>query len=275
MSDLFICPVCGAGLSEEEKLYKCPKGHSFDKSKFGYVNLLMSQSSSAKRHGDDRAMVRARRDFLSKGYYGFLLDELCRTAEKYFPSGSVILDAGCGECYYSSGILSRMSEKGIDLTFAGIDISKDALEFASKRKSGIKTAVAGVFGLPLAGGSLDGVLNIFSPEAFEEYRRVLRPGGVLIRVTPLEKHLFSLKSAIYDKPYLNEVPDDGIGGFELAEKICIRRNILLGSNEDVKNLFHMTPYFYKTGRDDQLKLESLEAFETEAEFGIGIYRKTN
>ena len=67
----FICPVCKNELSEEEKLYRCENGHCFDKSKFGYVNLLQSQKSSAKRHGDDRLMVRARRDFLDSGYYGF------------------------------------------------------------------------------------------------------------------------------------------------------------------------------------------------------------
>ena len=74
---LFICPVCKENLTELEKLYRCENGHCFDKSKFGYVNLLQSQKSSAKRHGDDRMMVRARRDFLDKGYFKALADKLC------------------------------------------------------------------------------------------------------------------------------------------------------------------------------------------------------
>ena len=49
----------------------------------------------------------------------------------------------------------------------------------------------------------------------------------------------------------------------------------VSSNEDVNNLFKMTPYYYKTGIDDQQKLASLESVETEAEFGIRIYRKDN
>jgi 23S rRNA (guanine745-N1)-methyltransferase len=39
------------------------------------------------------------------------------------------------------------------------------------------------------------------------------------------------------------------------------------------NLFRMTPYFYKTGRDDQQKIENLDYLETETEFGISVYRK--
>ena len=73
----FICPVCGGRLADCGTLLRCEGNHCFDKSKFGYVNLLLSQSSGAKRHGDDRVMVRSRRDFLNAGYYSFLRDEVC------------------------------------------------------------------------------------------------------------------------------------------------------------------------------------------------------
>ncbi len=273
MMNAFICPVCGKPLCEAEKLYHCENGHSFDKSKFGYVNLLMRQTSSAKRHGDDRIMVRARRDFLSNGYYGFLRDELCSISEKYFGNGSFILDAGCGECWYSSGILEYLRERCISAELAGIDISKDALEFASKRKSGIKTAVASLFSIPLEDESCDGILNIFSPEAFSEFHRVLKSGGILIRVIPLEKHLLNLKAAIYEKPYLNEMPDENPEGFEQIDYRELKRVINLKSHDDIMNLFRMTPYYYKTGKEDQQKLENIESFETQAEFGIRIYRR--
>ena len=67
--NVFVCPVCKKELVSNGKSFICENGHCFDISKFGYVNLLMSSKSSAKRHGDDRLMVRARRDFLDKGYY--------------------------------------------------------------------------------------------------------------------------------------------------------------------------------------------------------------
>lgn len=65
----FRCPVCSDELCKKEKVMLCPNGHSFDIAAKGYVNLLLNNSSGAKRHGDDRLMINARRDFLSKGFY--------------------------------------------------------------------------------------------------------------------------------------------------------------------------------------------------------------
>lgn len=269
----FICPVCRSELHEEEKLYSCENGHCFDKSRFGYVNLLQSQKSSAKRHGDDRLMVRARRDFLNSGAYGFLLEFLCEITEKFFTDGAAVLDAGCGECYYSASLRQHLAENGKEAFFAGVDISKDALEFASKRKSGIPLAVASLFDMPFADESFDAVLNIFSPEAYDEFYRVLKKGGILIRIVPLEKHLYDLKAAIYDEPYLNDVPDHAIPRFKLKKTSQTKSRIWLKSNEDIQNLFKMTPYYYKTGKDDQNKINGLEEFSTQAEFEIRIYIK--
>ncbi len=266
----FICPVCREALAEEEKLYKCINGHCFDKSKFGYVNLLQSQKSSAKRHGDDRVMIRARRDFLDKDYYGFLRDAVTDICDEFLAEGAAVIDAGCGECWYSSGIKQSL---GKDILFYGVDISKDALEFASKRKSGIPTAVASVFEMPFADDSADLLLNIFSPEADSEYLRVLKTGGVMIRVIPLENHLFELKTAIYDKPYLNDIPETDVDGFGLIKTQRIRKNLDVSSNEDIQNLFKMTPYYYKTSKDDQAKLDNLESLRVKAEFEIRVYRK--
>ena len=65
----FTCPVCGQRLEKHGSQMKCPLGHSYDISRRGYINLLMSQASSKKRHGDDSEMVSARTRFLSLGYY--------------------------------------------------------------------------------------------------------------------------------------------------------------------------------------------------------------
>ena len=40
---ILICPVCGENLSKTEKSYTCTNRHSFDISKSGYVNLLLSK----------------------------------------------------------------------------------------------------------------------------------------------------------------------------------------------------------------------------------------
>lgn len=98
----FRCPVCSQELKKERKIWACPQGHTFDIAAKGYVNLLMSNSSGAKRHGDDRLMINARRDFLSKGFYEPLREALYEALSAEFPRGGTLLDAGCGECWYTS-----------------------------------------------------------------------------------------------------------------------------------------------------------------------------
>ena len=48
---------------------------------------------------------------------------------------------------------------------------------------------------------------------------------------------------------------------ELAEEIKICKEIALDNNEDIRNLFKMTPYYYKTGKADQEKLNNLKEKE--------------
>ena len=165
----FICPVCKSEITLFERTYKCANNHCFDVSRDGYVNLLMSQQSSLKRHGDDKLMVKARRDFLEKGFYSELRKALCRTLKDHLPENSSIVDVGCGEGYYTSEI-SRVNSFDI----FGIDISKDALKYASKSLKNNKFAVASAFSLPFANDSADCVLSVFAPSAYEEFSRVLK-----------------------------------------------------------------------------------------------------
>ncbi|MBQ3404190.1 MAG: methyltransferase domain-containing protein [Oscillospiraceae bacterium] len=268
MSD-FVCPVCGGKLTREGKCLKCPVGHSYDIAKQGYVNLLMSNSSGAKRHGDDRLMVRARSAFLDRAYYSPLLDSLAVLLEKYMPDSFCLLDAGCGEGWYTAGIAERFP----DARICGVDISKDAVASAARRVKSADFAVASVSKLPVEDGYFDALLNVFSPLEAEEYARVLKKGAILIRAVPLPEHLWSLKKAVYDKPYLNPVPEECLGGFECAESRDIEYDIRLESGEDIRNLFTMTPYYYKTGREDQEKLKKLEELEVQVRVRLAVYRK--
>jgi Methylase involved in ubiquinone/menaquinone biosynthesis len=269
----FICPVCGDELNSNGKSLSCNNNHSFDIAKSGYVNLLLSQKVSTKHHGDDKLMVNSRRDFLNKGYYNPLLENVYKTIRKYAVNDCVILDAGCGECWYTASIYENLVKSGIKPEMLAIDISKDALAVGAKRNKEIKLAVASVSHLPVMESSCDMVLSFFAPNSREEFNRVLKNGGVLVRVIPLEKHLLSLKEAVYDSVYENKVEDCTLEGFELLEKQEVREMIHIGCNEDIQNVFTMTPYYYKTSAEDQRKLNELSALNTEIEFGIFTYRK--
>lgn len=270
----FTCPVCGEGLFDLGKLLRCANGHSFDLAKQGYVNLLRSNRVSTKRHGDDRKMVQARTDFLEKGYYNCLRDAVCALALKFCGDSVDLLDVGAGEGWYTAAVRDALLDDGRFCHAAGIDISKDALIRAGKR-GGLSLAVASVSALPLRDASCDLVLNLFAPNNDAEFFRILRPGGVLLRAVPLEEHLMGLKAAVYTKPYPNPPAEYSPDGFELLERAEIRDTLVLEDAADIQNLFLMTPYYYKTGREDQARLAALTRLETELAFCVFAHKKTS
>lgn len=269
MKNTFICPICKNSL-EGEKALKCINGHCYDRAKSGYVNLLSGRGGN---HGDPKEMVISRREFLDKGYYEPLARSICSSALKYIENGSLILDAGLGEGYYTKMLADTLKAAGKAVGFAGIDVSKDAVNYASKRFPKAELAVASVYAIPMADSSVDTVISIFAPCAREEFLRVLKPEGVFIMVIGGTEHLWSLKCAVYDEPYKNEPCEYGIEGFEILEKIGCRYDFTLESNTDIKNLFAMTPYYHKTSPRDIEKLDKLDSLRTEADFEILIYKR--
>ena len=212
------CPVCGEKtnrpprLIPDGKTLRCPKGHSFDVSAKGYVNLLLTQHKNVKDPGDSKEMAAARRLFLDSGAYSGLRDALCGCAAKYaaeFPKPVTMVDCGCGEGYYTVGMYDAVP----GMQIIGVDISKNVLAAAHSRinsngmKRNIFCAAASVFRLPLEDACADMAAVIFAPFQREELLRVVKPGGVILTAIPGERHLYGLKEVLYDHPYENEVRD--------------------------------------------------------------------
>ena len=101
------------------------------------------------------------------------------------------------------------------------------------------------------------LITLFAPYCGEEFRRVLGDGGVMIRAIPSTDHLWELKQKIYDIPYKNEVKPYELEGFGLIDKKHIKYDMELDSQEDIDALFSMTPYYYRTGREQQERLAGL------------------
>lgn len=264
----FCCPVCGEALTSTPKTLVCANRHSFDVAKSGYVSLL--QTSSRGNHGDNPQMVAARRAFLETGAYAHLRDAIGDLAERYATDGGTLLDSGCGEGYYTAAVLERL---GARMEILGLDISKSAVRLAAKRCKQGHFAVASAFHIPVKDGSIDLLLQIFSPDSASEFARVLRRGGVLLECIPGRRHLYGLKAAVYDTPYENEVSPFEKSGYRFLEQRHLVREITLETPEDIRNLFWMTPYYYKTGAREQKRLEERTALTTETEFYVTVYQK--
>ena len=271
---ILICPVCGNPLSETPNQYRCPDGHCFDRAKSGYVNLLLSSGKHTKLPGDNKMMVASRKAFLDKGYYRPLAHALCQAVLPLLPRvGGTLLDAGCGEGYYTQRLAEEAEAAGQQLNITGVDISKFALDKAARRRKDICFAAASVFHLPIATASCHLVTTLFAPWCGEEMIRVLKPGGWLAMVIPGPKHLWELKEAIYDQPYENEVRDYQLEGFAFQQRIPVEEEIFLDNNPDIQSLFQMTPYYYKTSAEGQQRAAALKELTTRIQFEILLYTR--
>lgn len=267
----FVCPKCAAELEFADSAAKCANGHSYDKSRYGYYNLLLTNVGGI--HGDNREMVLSRRAFLGAGYYSPLSKRLGELCSEYLASKGALLDSGCGEGYYTDSVECAMRQRDGESRVFAFDISKEAARECAKRNRNIKVAVASSYRMPVGDGSVDGVLNVFSPLSADETHRVLRDNGCFILAVPDSDHLYELKCALYDTPYKNKLQDSAIKGFALIHEERLRYTMHLADNAAVSSLFGMTPYAYRTGSADAQKIYSLQSLDCTADFHIFVYRK--
>lgn len=267
--ELLRCPVCGAaGRAENSgRVFACTgqRKHTFDFARSGYLNLCLSAQAGK---GDSVQAVRSRSAFLEAGYYQPLSDAVNQLLDR---SGAAsVLDAGCGEGYYTN----RMAPGRIAL---GADLSRPGVEHAAKRAaaigSGAAFVVAGLFALPVGDGLLDAVVSLFAPCAEQEFLRVLRPGGCLLLVGAGKRHLWGLKQTLYEKPYLNPGRNDLPQHMQLLERSRLQGELTVTGRDAIMSLFSMTPYFWRTSEADRTKLDGLDSLKTEFDFDIFLYRK--
>ncbi|MFC7103542.1 putative RNA methyltransferase [Nonomuraea rubra] len=101
----------------------------------------------------------------------------------------VIVDAGAGTGHYLAAVLNAVND-GIGMAF---DVSKHAVRRAARVHPRAGAFVADVWRpLPIRSGVADVVIDVFAPRNGPEFRRVLRPGGAAVVVTPAPGHLSPL-----------------------------------------------------------------------------------
>ena len=270
--DILICPICKNPFKECSGSLKCTLGHSFDIASAGYVNLLKPGKMNNAKAGDSKEMIRARSAFFSSDTYLPIKNKICEIVSNY--ANGTVVDAGCGEGYYTSGIAERL---GISRVI-GFDISKFGCEHGAKfaKRMGLDNllySVASIFELPLESSCADIVINMFAPVASSEFLRILKPQGRLIVVSSGIQHLNGLKSALYDTTYENEEKFLDYEDFELTEVINLKYDTVINGTDTIYSLFTMTPYFHRTSQGDKEKLLRLDALPTTVEANFAIYKK--
>ncbi|HFU4204192.1 TPA: putative RNA methyltransferase [Streptococcus suis] len=254
----FACPHCGQALGLDQNSLRCSDRHTFDIAKQGYVNLAPQVKQSANYH---KSSFENRQAFLEAGFYDHLYEALeGKIAELGLQS---VLDIGCGEGFYSRKLAEKM-----DLDILAFDISKDSILLAARTDStkSVKWFVGDLTKLPIQNQTIDGILDIFSPANYQEFARVLKDGGAILKLVPGPNHLKELRHLAKDQlrkdSYNNR---DIVEHFESymgqVEQVLVSRTLPI-SLEQAQVLADMTPLFFQV---DQSKLDLSQLTEITVE----------
>ncbi len=252
-----LCPVCRAPLVPDEKMYGCANGHPFNVAKEGYINLLLSHQRKSRNPGDDADMVTARRRFFDSGAYDPLVRLLSGLPVFSRPALSV-LDCGCGEGH----LLGALSEAHEGF-FLGVDISKKAVQLASKRHKKATWIVAnGMRNLPVADASMDVILSILAPRNVAEFSRILKPDGTLLIGVPGPNHLIELRRQLqFSSGEFKEKADEAAAKctpqFVETNRETLSYETTL-CREQIADLIQMTPIFWRSSPDAKAAVMQLD-----------------
>lgn len=267
---LFICPVCQATLDCLENRFVCPKGHSFDMAKQGYINLLLN---AKKDKHYDKASFERRHQILEAGFYNPIL-EVIETVISKITGNVTILDVACGEGYYSRQLANNHHK-----TVLAFDLSKDSISLAAKKDRDKRVAwfVGDLAKLPLAPQSIDIILDIYSPANYQEFKRVLKPRGKIIKVVTASEHVAELRQAAQDqlanKIYSNQdIREHFSQAFPKFEHIHVSQTYP-ASQEELLAFAQMTPLFFHVSLD-RLDWKALNQITVAADIFFATMPKT-
>ncbi|HVP47061.1 MAG TPA: methyltransferase domain-containing protein [Bryobacteraceae bacterium] len=209
---MLLCTVrdCHLPLVREERRLVCPRAHSFDIARSGYINLLQPQERRSRQPGDTACAIAARRRLHDRGVTAPLLDAIEKIIDA--SASGVVLDAGCGEGFYLGNLARQI---GFDAH--GVDISIRAVDAAARRYPECEWIVANADRfVPYASQSFSIVLSITARMNPFEFRRVLRDDGCLLVAIPATNDLIELRGAGRDR--VARTVETFARGFTLIER---------------------------------------------------------
>jgi 23S rRNA (guanine745-N1)-methyltransferase len=194
-----LCTVrgCRKPLARAERRLVCGSDHSFDVARSGYVNLLQPQDRRSSRPGDSSEALAARHRLL-EGVEAPLVAAIVDTLS--LTEHDVILDVGCGEGHHLAAIARRFG-----CGAHGLDISVPAIDAAARRHPGLEWVVANADRfVPYVERAFSVVASITGRKNAEEFRRVIRPDGLLLVVVPAADDLMEVRRAVLGEGVLHD-----------------------------------------------------------------------
>ena len=189
---LLRCPLCGGALTlEAGRSLLCPQRHCYDLSAKGYVNFAPGHDQRTEKYG--AALFESRSRIFAGGFYAPVAQAVADAVAQAVPAANpVVADVGCGEGYYARELVRRLPQAVI----LGVDLSREAVLAAARQAPGLHWLVGDLTRLPFQDASVDVLVDVLTPADYREFQRVLKPGGVLVKVIPADGYLAQIRQAV-------------------------------------------------------------------------------
>ncbi|MBQ2832974.1 MAG: methyltransferase domain-containing protein [Clostridia bacterium] len=187
MIGILRCPLCGGAFSRRENSLVCCNRHCYDIARQGHINFVPGQKEMFYK----KELFESRAEVFRAGVYAPVIERLSQALARHVPEEHpVIVDAGCGEGYYIKSVCPDRA-----MTRVGFDLSKDAVRLAARGQREALFFAADLKRIPLADGCADAVLDIFTPADYAQFKRILKPQGLLFKLAPRSGYLRELRAA--------------------------------------------------------------------------------
>ena len=248
----------------------CPRGHSFDVARSGYVNLLQPQDRRSKSPGDAKYALEARVRLVAAGVGRTIREALvARAATIGSWRQPTVAELGSGAGDTLAAIAAKRHIAGI-----GIDLSVAAVDLAARRFPALTWVVANADRrLPLVDRHIDLVLSMHARRNPPECARVLAPEGFLLVMVPAPDDLIELRTFVQGdhaaRAPRSPVTDEHAPFFELVERSTLRERQAL-SRDHLLDLLQGT---YRGARSRlAARVEALAGMEVTLASDMYVFR---
>lgn len=238
----------------------CESGHDFAISAKGFLNLIPHQKPLK---GYDETFFASRQRIMEHGYYREVHQAVAASLNE-LASTATVIDAGCGEGSYAKDAARALPHS----TVLGLDIAKDAIRVAARGGGPVRWLVADLANIPLSDSTVDAILNVFTPANYDEFKRVLKPGGMLVKVIPAPQHMHELRELTGEQLTETGFVDHGVSEHLMRHMNVVSRARVTQTSpvqpEDALDLVRMSPIAFSI-EEHALDLGSLTHITVDAE----------
>ncbi len=142
-------------------------------------------------------------------------------------------------------------------------IAKVAIRYAA-----VSFCVASSHRLPFAERSMDAVLRIYAPCKAGKLARAVKPGGILMTVSPGTRHMYHLKAQVYQQMQLHDEQEERLEGFDCESREALAYTMALSGGAGRQSATDDAFCLARLARGKGLA--GSESFASETDFVIAV-----